>query len=207
MHKAVKKTNPSLLFEKLKNIYKFSADINVDQFNQHYERIDVYLQKKYKQKYFEKHMSKWIPLLTYIKFKYNDSFNKKKIVIGLQGPQGSGKTTISQIVCDYLKEIQNVQAETISIDDFYMTFKERNDRGIHFRGPPGTHDMQLMHSFFESFQNSDSEGMFSILWIMFLFWKLKIFDLFFIEEYIFSPIMKDKVYEGQNNELIFLSIH
>ena len=50
--------------------------------------------------------------------------NKTKI-IGLTGGQGSGKSTISNILKIVLKEYFSLETVIFSIDDFYKTFKER----------------------------------------------------------------------------------
>ena len=76
--------------------------------------------------------------------------NKKTKIIGLTGGQGSGKSTISQILKIILKEGFNLNTEIFSIDDFYKTFKERKvmSKKIHplflTRGVPGTHNTALL---------------------------------------------------------------
>ena len=56
-----------------------------------------------------------------------DEYNKKKktVVIGLTGGQGTGKSTISNILKIILKEIYNLETVIFSIDDFYKTLQER----------------------------------------------------------------------------------
>ena len=76
---------------------------------------------------------------------------EKPLIIGVNGAQGSGKTTF----CDILREILEsesfgrLRVATLSIDDIYLT---RNDRAalgtsVHplcsIRGVPGTHDTSL----------------------------------------------------------------
>ena len=51
--------------------------------------------------------------------------NKKTKVIGLTGGQGSGKSTISNILKIILKENFNLETVIFSIDDFYKTLSER----------------------------------------------------------------------------------
>ena len=56
----------------------------------------------------------------------NDEFLKiKKKIIGLTGGQGSGKSTISNILKIILKEGFCLETVIFSIDDFYKTPKER----------------------------------------------------------------------------------
>ena len=51
--------------------------------------------------------------------------DKKTKIIGLAGGQGSGKSTISQIIKIILKTQFNLNTVVFSIDDFYKTSKER----------------------------------------------------------------------------------
>ncbi len=67
------------------------------------------------------------------------------IVVGVSGGQGSGKSTLSQLLSKnlYIKGIENI---VLSLDDFYLSKKERVklSKKIHpiarNRGVPGTHD-------------------------------------------------------------------
>ena len=76
--------------------------------------------------------------------------NKKTQVIGLTGGQGSGKSTISNILKILLKEIFSLETVIFSIDDFYKTFKERKIMSKNIsplfmtRGVPGTHDAKML---------------------------------------------------------------
>jgi D-glycerate 3-kinase len=82
--------------------------------------------------------------------------NKKKpLMIGLAGGQGSGKTTISSILTLILQKYFKLNVFKVSIDDFYKTRKDRKllSKNKHpllmTRGVPGTHDIDLMLSFFK----------------------------------------------------------
>ena len=76
-------------------------------------------------------------------------------MIGLAGGQGSGKTTISSILTLILKKYFKLKVFKVSIDDFYMTRKDRKllSKNKHSllmtRGVPGTHDIDLMLKFFK----------------------------------------------------------
>jgi len=90
----------------------------------------------------------YIPICNMI---YKKKFkNKKTRLIGLAGGQGSGKSTISQILKILLKEKFNLETVIISIDDFYKTLKERKKMSKNFsklfltRGVPGTHDTKML---------------------------------------------------------------
>ena len=83
------------------------------------------------------------------------SDNKKPYFVGLAGGQGTGKTTISSIIKIILEKYFKLKVFKISIDDFYKTRKERINLSnkIHpmllTRGVPGTHDINMMLSFFK----------------------------------------------------------
>jgi len=92
----------------------------------------------------------YLPISKIINEEY--SKNKKVQVIGLSGGQGSGKSTISNILKIILKEGFNLETVIFSIDDFYKTFKQRKLMSQKIsplfltRGVPGTHDTRMLHS-------------------------------------------------------------
>ncbi len=71
----------------------------------------------------------------------------RTLIQGVLGSQGTGKTTL----CIILKLILNYlgfSVATLSIDDLYLTYAERQvlqqqDSRLIWRGPPGTHDLNL----------------------------------------------------------------
>jgi D-glycerate 3-kinase len=71
-------------------------------------------------------------------------------VLGLQGPQGCGKSTLAAALVQALGDV-GVRSVSVSIDDFYLTHHEQlalaarhagNPYLLH-RGYPGTHDVAL----------------------------------------------------------------
>lgn len=72
-------------------------------------------------------------------------------LVGVAGPQGSGKTTLVQHVGETVPTVA-----AVSLDDFYLTRRERLERAsaIHprfaTRGPPGTHDVRLLNTSLDS---------------------------------------------------------
>ncbi len=93
-----------------------------------------------------------IPLCFWISKK---SDRKKPYFVGLAGGQGTGKTTISNLIKIILTKYFKLKVFRISIDDFYKTRKERINlsKRVHplllTRGVPGTHDINMMLSFFK----------------------------------------------------------
>jgi D-glycerate 3-kinase len=85
----------------------------------------------------------------------------KPLIIGLAGGQGSGKTTISSILTLILQKYFKLNVFKISIDDFYKTRKERRALSkkkhplLMKRGVPGTHDIEIMLSFFKKIKNKN----------------------------------------------------
>ena len=103
---------------------------------------------KSKKKNIKNLKSFFIPMSFWIEEKY-----KKKggtLFLGLSGAQGSGKTTISEILKIIIKKLFKRKIQIISIDNFYKTLKERKEMSskIHnllsTRGVPGTHDINLL---------------------------------------------------------------
>ena len=86
--------------------------------------------------------------------------NKKTQIIGLAGGQGSGKSTISNILKIILKESFRLETVIFSIDDFYKTIKEREMMAKNIsplfltRGVPGTHDTKMLFSSIKSLKKS-----------------------------------------------------
>jgi len=72
----------------------------------------------------------------------------RTIVLGLCGPQGSGKSSGAQALLSLL-HAAGVSAAALSLDDVYLGRRERAQRAdeVHplfaARGPPGTHDVTL----------------------------------------------------------------
>ena len=79
-------------------------------------------------------------------------FKNRPFVIGLSGGQGSGKSTISQILKIIFHSYFNLNVACLSIDDFYKTALERRkmSHSVHplflIRGVPGTHDCKMLYN-------------------------------------------------------------
>lgn len=76
--------------------------------------------------------------------------SRRPVIIGIQGPQGGGKTTLTHVMLRAFAE-QGIRAATVSIDDFYMTREGQLEVAaanpgnpyLEHRGYPGTHDIAL----------------------------------------------------------------
>lgn len=70
--------------------------------------------------------------------------------VGINGCQGSGKSTLTDFVASYLSKQYQLNVVAMSLDDFYFSSKKRNHlaRCIHpllaTRGVPGTHDVDML---------------------------------------------------------------
>ncbi|NEO95391.1 MAG: glycerate kinase [Moorea sp. SIO3G5] len=87
----------------------------------------------------------------------------RPLIQGILGGQGTGKTTLAAVLSVILHKIGDGRSRSVgsadspafsertlslSIDDLYKTYKERQqlqeqDRRLIWRGPPGTHDVEL----------------------------------------------------------------
>ncbi|WVF72470.1 hypothetical protein IAT40_007285 [Kwoniella sp. CBS 6097] len=76
---------------------------------------------------------------------------KGPLMVGLQGPQGCGKTTLCNALVSYLEQKKGLKAAVLSLDDLYRTHdglkaiaeKHPDNALLAGRGPPGTHDVDL----------------------------------------------------------------
>lgn len=124
-----------------------------DQFTQAFsqfliqERYPVSLSKQLPTVYF--------PLASYC----NKVHQNRPIVIGVNGTQGSGKSTLCHVLTWMLKEAFDKTAVVISIDDLYLKKSERQELAtsvhplLETRGVPGTHDIQLGIQLIEQLKN------------------------------------------------------
>lgn len=73
----------------------------------------------------------------------------RTLVVGINGAQGSGKSTLSQLTADILTQGFGLNTVVLSIDDIYKTRQQREQMAIDIhplfktRGVPGTHDTAL----------------------------------------------------------------
>ncbi len=64
-------------------------------------------------------------------------------VFAISGPVGAGKSTVADAVARSLANV-GMRAVALSMDDFYLSRRERERRGMPWRATPGSHDVDLM---------------------------------------------------------------
>jgi D-glycerate 3-kinase len=87
----------------------------------------------------------WLPLAMQLK-SYRQQLGRP-LIQGILGGQGTGKTTMSAILTLILSHM-GYRTLSLSLDDLYKTYSDRlalreQDPRLVWRGPPGTHDIQL----------------------------------------------------------------
>ncbi|MBA6250642.1 MULTISPECIES: kinase [unclassified Colwellia] len=76
--------------------------------------------------------------------------NNTPYFVGINGCQGSGKSTLTDFLAEYLTAQHPLNVVIMSLDDFYLTGEKRQQlaENIHpllaTRGVPGTHDMATL---------------------------------------------------------------
>lgn len=96
--------------------------------------------------------AKWLE--TQLASKPNETY-----VLGINGAQGTGKSTLADLVCEYLSHNYARTSVVLSLDDIYLTKAERERLGeevhplLRTRGVPGTHDVSLGLAVIEKLRN------------------------------------------------------
>ncbi|ANB11699.1 Tda10p [Sugiyamaella lignohabitans] len=104
------------------------------------------------------------PIAKYILGLYHKAFieqenaqvRKLPLVIGISGPQGSGKSTVVAAVAKVLRS-KNLNVVDFSLDDVYLTHQDQvalsnanpDNKLVSHRGLPGTHDVKLCLNVFD----------------------------------------------------------
>ncbi len=87
----------------------------------------------------------WLPLARQLARQQKQL--QRPLIQGILGGQGTGKTTLAKVITKILEHL-GLSSVAISIDDLYKTYAERQklrqeDSRLIWRGPPGTHDVEL----------------------------------------------------------------
>src|SRR5262249_44027257 len=87
------------------------------------------------------------------------------MILGINGPQGSGKTTLAKSLCQSLATVGK-NAVNVSIDDFYyprhtqiwVAQQHPDNPYLQQRGYPGTHDIKLGVEVLQALKGLDKPG-------------------------------------------------
>ena len=102
------------------------------------KKIEIILKKKYSKNYIKLNI---LPIIDYI-----NSSNQNKFIIG--GSQGVGKSSLILILKKTLEKFYGKKVLSLSLDDFYLSHKERKTLSqkehelLLTRGVPGTHNIK-----------------------------------------------------------------
>lgn len=135
----------------LKNIEFFQI---IRHFSHKYQNL--YYRKS--KKLYEDLFFVYLPLSRYIYKESMTDFRNSSIILGIQAHQGCGKTTFCEIISFLTKNIYELNINSLSIDDIYLSYEElkklrKEDPRFKFRGPPGTHDVNLGQEILENVKN------------------------------------------------------
>ena len=89
-------------------------------------------------------------------------FSKGPLVVGINGAQGTGKSTLSKVLALALKHHHHCRSAILSIDDLYLTKSERRQlaKMVHpllaTRGVPGTHDVAMGRHLLDQLKNKQA---------------------------------------------------
>lgn len=101
----------------------------------------------------------WLPLA--IKIASQRQKLGHPLIQGILGVQGTGKTTMSKALTLILQEL-GYRTLNLSLDDLYKTYRDRlvltqQDPRLIWRGPPGTHDIDIGLNLLDQIHQSQSQ--------------------------------------------------
>lgn len=86
----------------------------------------------------------------------------RPLIIGVNGSQGSGKSTLTAFIKEYLTQLHKLNVAVISLDDFYYSQSIRQELAdqvhplLKTRGVPGTHDTKQLAQVLSSLKKGQS---------------------------------------------------
>jgi D-glycerate 3-kinase len=103
----------------------------------------------------------WLPLG--IKLASQRQQLERPLIQGILGGQGTGKTTMCKVLSLILNQL-GYRTVSLSLDDLYKTYSDRlvltqQDPRLIWRGPPGTHDVDLGLDVLDQIRQSQSSVM------------------------------------------------
>lgn len=99
----------------------------------------------------------WLPLASEVA-----KDQRRPLIVGINGAQGSGKTTMASCLRLLLQNQHNLKTLVLSLDDLYLPKSERESLAKHVhpllavRGVPGTHDVSWGRRIFDAIKQNKS---------------------------------------------------
>jgi pantothenate kinase len=94
-------------------------------------------------------------LAAHIKLKYLES-GLNRFVVGISGPSGSGKSVLSAILVELLKDQENFDCLVVDLDAFHLTQSDLSEKGLsNVKGRYDTYDIELLAQKLQSFKNKE----------------------------------------------------
>lgn len=100
----------------------------------------------------------WLPLAIKIASQHQNL--QRPFIQGILGGQGTGKTTTCDVLSLIISQL-GYRTLSLSIDDLYKTYHQRldlkkQDPRLIWRGPPGTHDIEIALSLFDKIRRNEN---------------------------------------------------
>lgn len=101
----------------------------------------------------------WLPLA--LQVVGDRTSQQRPLIQGILGSQGTGKSTLAAILQLILAEL-GYSSLSLSLDDLYKTYRDRQhlqqqDPRWRWRGPPGTHDVELGIAVLDALRQGETE--------------------------------------------------